>query len=109
VISVPTIPFYLGLLRSKWRMFIGDHYYFFTDVSMYKLMEKAGFNLVSKVYITKSVDLDTITYRLSDSWQPHNLGKVGKILRKIIIKAGLGMVRIPINLFDTKIYIGRSQ
>lgn len=109
VVSVPTIPFYLKLIKKRWRMFIGDHYYFFTESSMSKLMKKTGFNIVSSSYISKSVDLDTITYRLSEEWQPNNLGRAGKLLRNGIMKIGLGGVRIPINLFDTKVYIARPQ
>lgn len=104
VVSIPTIPFYLNLLKSKWRMFIGDHYYFFTDESMKRLMSKTGFKLLGGRYISKNVDLDTITARLSDEWLPCNLGKVGELLRKIVMRAGIGRIRFPINLFDTKIY-----
>lgn len=109
VVSVPTIPFYLGLVRSKWRMFIGDHYYFFTDTSMTKLMDKAGFRLSISHYTSKNVDLDTITARLADEWQPNNLGKVGKIIRKILGRGGLSKIRFPINLFDSKIYFARPD
>ena len=90
-------------------MFIGDHYWFFTDISMTKLLRKAGFDLISSSYTSKTVDLDVITSRLSDDWQPHNLGKLGKLLRKIIMKTGLGNIRITINLFDTKLYIAMPQ
>jgi len=90
-------------------MFIGDHYWFFTDISMTKLLRKAGFDLVSSSYISKSVDLDVITSRLSDNWQPYNLGRFGKLLRKIIMKTGIENIRITINLFDTKLYIARPQ
>ena len=31
LISVPVIPKYLSFIRARWRMFIVDHYYFFTD------------------------------------------------------------------------------
>jgi len=107
VITVPTIPFYLGLIKSKWRMFIGGHYYFFTDSAMSKLLAKTGFNLISSRYVSKSVDLNTISSRLSDDWQPHNLGSVGKFLRKIIMEIGAGRIRLSVNLFDTKIYFAR--
>lgn len=107
VVSVPTIPFYINLIKSKWRMFIGDHYYFFTDKSMSKLMDKTGFSLLRSYYISKSVDFDTISARLADDWQPNNLGYAGKLLRKVIMRTGIGGVRFPVNLFDTKIYFAR--
>lgn len=109
VVVVPTVPFYLPLIRTKWRMFIGDHYWFFTDVSMTNLMNKAGFKIISNCYVPKSVDLDTITYRLAEEWQPYNLGKVGRFIRKAIMSFGLTKIRFTLNLFDTKIYIVRSR
>lgn len=109
VVSVPTVPFYLKLLRSKWRMFIGDHYYFFNDNSVSRFMAKLDFTVVGKFYDAKSVDLDTISARLSEDWQPHNLGRAGKLIRKVIMGAGMGSVRFPINLFDAKIYFARPN
>jgi len=109
VVSVPAIPFYLKLIRSKWRMFIGDHYYFFTDTSMAKLLAKANFNLISSLYLYKSVDINTISARLADEWQPNNLGSMGKFIRKVIMKMRIGEIRFILNLYDTKIYIARPN
>jgi SAM-dependent methyltransferase len=109
VVSAPTIPFYLNLVRSKWRMFIGDHYYFFTDASMANLSAKANFSLISSLYLYKSVDLNTISARLAEEWQPNNLGSIGKLLRKLVMKMNIGEIRFPLNLFDAKIYIARPN
>jgi len=106
VMTVPTIPFYLPLIRSKWRMFIGDHYYFFDDNSMGKLLNKAGFSLIQPGrYIVKKVDIETISARLADDWQPNNLGAVGKIFRKLVTTLRMGQIRFSVNLFDSKIYM----
>ena len=104
LVSVPTIPAYLPIIRSKWRMFIGDHYYFFTDESLQKLLEKVGFKLEKSEFVTKNVDLDTISARLAEDWQPNNLGKFGGLLRKIILFMKIEKIRFNVNLFDTKIY-----
>ncbi len=108
VISVPVIPVYLSIIKSRWRHFIGDHYFFFTDTSMDKILNKTGYRLIYKSYIGKSVDLDVITARLSDEWQPNNLGKTGKLIRSIVSNTGLSKVRFPINLFDSKVYIAKA-
>lgn len=107
LVSVPVIPFYLPLIKNKWRMFIGDHYYFFTDLSMGKLLKKAGFDLLKSEYIQKSVDLDTVSARLADDWQPNNLGSIGKTIRNIVLKLGIEKIRFKINLFDTKYYMAK--
>lgn len=108
VVTVPTIPLYLPLLRSKWRMFIGDHYYFFTGASMSRLLDKANFVVDHSTYVPKIVDLDTISSRLADEWQPNNLGKVGKLLRKLIVSSRLGRIRFRLNLFDGKFFLGQT-
>lgn len=61
MISAPTIPVYLNVVKSKWRMFIIDHYYFFTDKSMVLLLEKIGFKVVNKRYVSKSVNVKIIS------------------------------------------------
>ena len=106
VVTVPTIPFYLPLIRSKWRMFIGDHYFFFDDNSIDKLLRKAGFSLIHPGrYIVKKVDLDTVSARLADDWQPNNLGALGKCFRKLVTKLELGRIKFSVNLFDSKMYM----
>ena len=107
VVTVPTIPFYLKLIRSRWRMFIGDHYYFFTDASMPRLLAKANFTPCYSNYVHKSVDLNTISSRLADEWQPNNIGILGRLLRRFIVKMRLGKIRFRINLFDGKIYLAK--
>jgi SAM-dependent methyltransferase len=104
VLSVPTIPFYLGLVGPRWRMFIGDHYYFFTDLSMKKLLDKNGFKLIRKRFIKKHFDLDTVTARLSDDWQPNNLGAAGRVLRAFVQKLHLESLNFSVCPFDSKIY-----
>lgn len=107
VISVPTIPFYLNLVRSRWRMFIGDHYTFFTDDSMKRLLGKSGYKLLSAGYVTKSVDMETISARISSDWQPYNIGPLGRFFRKFVEVSRLGGVRFTVNPYDMKIYLAQ--
>ena len=88
-------------------MFIGGHNYFFTDQSMKKLLNKNGFELCHNHYTKKSFDLDTLSYRLSNEWQPYNLGKIGKYIRKFIMKLGISNFRFEVKPRDSKMYIAK--
>jgi len=105
ILTVPVIPFYLPLIKSRWRMFIGDHYYFFTDVSMRKLLQKNDFEIIHKEFTKKNFDLDTLSYRLSSSWQPYKIGNIGNIIRKYVLKLNISDFRFEIKPRDTKIYV----
>ncbi|MBM3861767.1 MAG: class I SAM-dependent methyltransferase [Verrucomicrobia bacterium] len=110
IVTVPTVPFYLPFIRSKWRMFIGDHYYFFTDTSMNNLLNKAGFELNEPgKYITKQFDLETMSDRLSNEWQPNNLGRVGVAIKWMVKKLHVGQFTISANLYDSKIYVAHKR
>lgn len=104
VVSVPTVPFYLPIVRSRWRMFIGDHYFFFTHHAMQTLMAQAGFRLCSRRYVGKSVNLGTVASRLGDPWQPNNVGRLGKWIKSGCRMLHLENIRFRINLYDTTIY-----
>jgi len=108
IITVPTIPFYLPLIKSKWRMFIGDHYFFFNDISISKLLNRAGFHLmIPGKYIAKTFDLETMSSRLTDEWQPNNLGMLGYAIRAIVQSLRIGKLSITMNPYDSKLYIAR--
>lgn len=107
LISVPVIPFYLNLLKKRWRMFIGDHYFFFNDQSMAALLRKKRFEIIDAYYVTKLVDINTIFARLASDDQPNNWGEIGKYIDRLVKKSRLRFIHIPINLFDTKMYLAR--
>ena len=89
-------------------MFIGDHYYFFNDASMARLLNKAGFTLSHPGrHISKQFDLETLSDRLSSPWQPNNLGKLGVAVRWVVKKLHIGRFVITAQLFDSKIYAAR--
>jgi 2-polyprenyl-3-methyl-5-hydroxy-6-metoxy-1,4-benzoquinol methylase len=108
VIAVPYIPFYLTFIKSKWRMFIGDHYWFFTDASINRMLGKHGFEVIRSGYVKKSVDLETISARLASEWQPMSLGRIGGLLSKMVEVTGAGRLRFILNLLDCKVYFARK-
>jgi SAM-dependent methyltransferase len=109
LLVVPTVPFYLRLVRSRWRMFIGEHYYFFTDRSMGLLLAEAGFTVATVTRVAKSVDLETILARLRDPWQPYRIGRLGNYLATMLDRPLLRKLRFRINLFDVTEYIARPS
>ncbi len=108
-LTVPVIPFYLSLIKERWRMFIGDHYFFFTDKSMSYLLNRSGFSLINQHFVKKSVDISTVMARLNDPWQPHRLGPIARNMVNVINRSPLKLIRLVINLFDTKVYVARAD
>jgi 2-polyprenyl-3-methyl-5-hydroxy-6-metoxy-1,4-benzoquinol methylase len=72
--NIDSLPF--RLLRTKWRQFIPEHYYFFTPKTMTKLLSDHDLKLEKCVSIGKYASLDLITNRLSRylPWLPHTNG-----------------------------------
>lgn len=107
LINVPVIPFYLNLIKAKWRMFIPGHMYFFSDSSLEALMKKHDFKIIYKCFVPKSVDLETIFERLSSDNHPMNIGKTGKWLYRNLKNSSLSSLRILLQLYDIKLYIAK--
>jgi 2-polyprenyl-3-methyl-5-hydroxy-6-metoxy-1,4-benzoquinol methylase len=72
--NIDSLPF--RLLKTKWRQFIPEHYYFFTPKTMNKLLSDHGLRVEKCVSIGKYASLDLITNRLSRyfPWLPHTNG-----------------------------------
>jgi SAM-dependent methyltransferase len=108
VISVPYVPFYINILRSRWRMYICDHYYFLKNRPMKKMLEKVGLTIIKSSFVKKSVDLEVISERIVDKNQPTNMGYFGIVIKKIINGLHIEKFRININLFDIRVYYVRE-
>jgi 2-polyprenyl-3-methyl-5-hydroxy-6-metoxy-1,4-benzoquinol methylase len=77
VIETPNIDsLHFRLLKTKWRQFIPEHYYFFTPKTMTKLLSDHDLKVEKCVSIGKYASLDLITNRLSRyvPWFPHTNG-----------------------------------
>jgi 2-polyprenyl-3-methyl-5-hydroxy-6-metoxy-1,4-benzoquinol methylase len=77
VIETPNIDsFPFRLLKSKWRQFIPEHYYFFSPKTMTKLLSDHGLKVEECVSVGKYASVDLITNRLSRymPWLPHMNG-----------------------------------
>jgi len=101
VIHVPYAnKFYINLFRTRWRQFIGGHFYWFTKSSLLKLLEICKFHPVKFCWCLRMPNLDIVSYRLSNSYSPLYLGKIGKLFRNFILKLKLKNLSIPLCLFD---------
>jgi 2-polyprenyl-3-methyl-5-hydroxy-6-metoxy-1,4-benzoquinol methylase len=69
--DIDSLPF--KILRSRWRQFIPEHYFFFTKKTMSQLMVSEGLQVQRVTTIGKYASLDLITNRLSRymPWLPN--------------------------------------
>ena len=69
--NIESLPF--KILKSKWRQFIPEHYYFFSPKTMTKLLSDQGLKVDKTISIGKHASLDLIANRLSRylPWLPH--------------------------------------
>jgi len=109
VIHVPYAnKFYINVVRKKWRQFIGGHFYWFTKSSLHKLLEICRFQPIKFYWCIRTVDLNIISYRLSDPYCPLYFEKIGKLFRNFILKLKLKNFSIPLCLFDEIIVYAKA-
>ena len=72
--NIDSLPF--RILKSRWRQFIPEHYYFFSPKTMTKLPSDQGLKIESTLSIGKHASLDLIANRLSRylPWLPQMNG-----------------------------------
>jgi 2-polyprenyl-3-methyl-5-hydroxy-6-metoxy-1,4-benzoquinol methylase len=61
--NIDSLPY--KLLRSGWRQFIPEHYFFFTPKSMERLLSHQGFTMEKTMKVGKYASMDLILNRLS--------------------------------------------
>jgi len=69
--NIDSLPF--KLLKSRWRQFIPEHYFFFSPASISRLLSEQGLTVESTASIGKYASLDLIVNRLSRylPWLPN--------------------------------------
>jgi 2-polyprenyl-3-methyl-5-hydroxy-6-metoxy-1,4-benzoquinol methylase len=99
--NIHSVPF--RLLKSRWRQFIPEHYFFFDEQTMRKLLEGAGFKVERIARIGKFASPALILNRLARYFRP---------LRKVEALAGrlrLQKLAVPLDPFDIMIAIGSKK
>lgn len=66
--DINSMPF--RILKSRWRQFIPEHYYFFDESSMKKLLQEGGFKVEKIVRIRKYASIALLLNRLSRYFSP---------------------------------------
>jgi 2-polyprenyl-3-methyl-5-hydroxy-6-metoxy-1,4-benzoquinol methylase len=66
--DIDSIPF--RILKSRWRQFIPEHYYFFNESTMKKLLEDGGFKVEKIGRIGKYASVGLLLNRLSRYFSP---------------------------------------
>jgi SAM-dependent methyltransferase len=72
--NIDSLPF--KILKSRWRQFIPEHYYFFTPKTISRLLSDQGLRVQSHTTIGKYASADLIVNRLSRymPWLPNANG-----------------------------------
>jgi SAM-dependent methyltransferase len=106
VIEVPNIATpLLRLLGGRHRHFVEDHLWFFSPRSLGRLLERQGFQPLATHYPTRRLPLE----RLLDAWAARYLPPSAlRGLRGLAGRAGLLELRLPVNLRDIVLLIGRK-
>jgi 2-polyprenyl-3-methyl-5-hydroxy-6-metoxy-1,4-benzoquinol methylase len=104
VIETPNIhsaPF--RLLKSRWRQFIPEHYFFFDEQTMGKLMERAGLKVEKISRIGKYASPALILNRLGRYFRPF------QAVEKVAAKLHLQRAAVPIDPLDIMIAIASKR
>lgn len=106
VIEVPNIATpLLRLLGGRHRHFVEDHLWFFSPRTLGRLLERHGFQPIATHFPTRRLPLE----RLLDAWAARYLPPAAlRGLRGLAGRAGLLERRLPVNLRDIVLRIGRK-
>ena len=79
--NIDSLPF--KILKSRWRQFIPEHYYFFTQKTISRLLSDHGLRVHSLTTVGKYASVDLIVNRLSRyvPWLPNANGFSKKTIR----------------------------
>lgn len=105
IIETPNINnIWFKILRKKWRQFIFDHYYFYSNVTIKKLLGNFGFNILYIKSIGKTVSLRFLCNRFE------RLNKnTGILISKIVNLFNLNDRQIYLNPKDVMIVVSKKN
>jgi 2-polyprenyl-3-methyl-5-hydroxy-6-metoxy-1,4-benzoquinol methylase len=94
--NISSLPY--KLLRRKWRQFIPDHYWFFSEKTIHSFLDKHGFKILQIKSIGKKVSIQFFLNRLG-RWNKVSADLLSRIMRFL----GVGKKSLYINPFDVMI------
>jgi hypothetical protein len=87
-------------MRAKWRLMTPpQHLHFFTRRSLRRMLDRAGFDVVSVKRPWKRVPVQLAAYQLARAFAP-----IGRVAERIPSRVGL-----PVNLFDVVCVVARKR
>ncbi len=96
VIETPNIAsLWFRLLGRRWRQFIPDHYYFFSPVTLTRLLEESRFRLLALTHPKRIVSLRLLSDRLRRLSIP-----AGRLLLRAITRMGWEERTVTLRLSD---------
>ncbi len=105
IIETPNIAsFWFRLLGRRWRQFIPDHYYFFSPVTLTRLLQESGFRVLELTHPRRIVSLGLLADRVRRS---HAL--VGRFLRKGIAFVGWEEKTLALRLSDVLLASAKKE
>jgi 2-polyprenyl-3-methyl-5-hydroxy-6-metoxy-1,4-benzoquinol methylase len=96
--NINSLPF--RVLKSRWRQFIPEHYFFFDEKTMRRLLEDAGFRVEEIRRIGKFASPALILNRLARYFRPL------RVAEDIAARVNLHRFTIPVDPLDIMIAIG---
>jgi len=99
--NINSVPY--RVLKSRWRQFIPEHYYFFDERTMTKLLEDAGFKVERIGRIGKFASPVLILNRLARYFRPL------QIAEDVAARLHLQRLTIPIDPLDILIAVGSKK
>jgi 2-polyprenyl-3-methyl-5-hydroxy-6-metoxy-1,4-benzoquinol methylase len=96
--NINSVPF--RVLKSRWRQFIPEHYFFFDEKTMRKLLEDAGFSVEEIRRIGKFASPALILNRLARYFRPL------RVVENVAARMNLQRLTIPVDPLDIMIAVG---
>jgi len=98
--NIHSVPF--RLLKSRWRQFIPEHYFFFDERTMAKLMEDAGLRVERIERIGKFASPALVLNRLARYFRPLRYAEA------LAARLNLQRLVVPLDPFDIMIAVARK-
>src|SRR5688572_13728869 len=99
--NIHSVPF--RLLKSRWRQFIPEHYFFFDEKTVAKLFEDAGIKVESIARIGKYASPSLVLNRLARYFRPLRYAE------NLAARVNLQRLVIPVDPLDIMIAIGSKR
>jgi SAM-dependent methyltransferase len=99
--DIDSLPF--RLMKSRWRQFIPEHYYFFDRRSIAEILNRNHFDVNKVLRVGKHASVDLVTNRLSRYFKPI------RSIEGLMSRTGLSRITLRINPLDIMIVFATKR